>query len=246
VYGQMSKGRRRIDEPTCLSALRTHAAGSRARPQVNHQSSPCESSRPHPTRRRPAAGTREWSSPQRTCASPPRSRTRSPSSAYTRSQARTYRRLRGSSPTPSCPTSPTSKARGNVKSESGTVQSSVRSSRGTCAKETSSGNPGNVTRRPRTHTLQPSTDRIHAPRDLRRPIVKVQEPCTHDVQLNGLCAICGKDLTACVPLRVRGISTRNRKPPNPFPERHVKTEPTILGFPIRRELQSVWSTMSEA
>ncbi|KWU47543.1 hypothetical protein RHOSPDRAFT_14030 [Rhodotorula sp. JG-1b] len=29
-----------------------------------------------------------------------------------------------------------------------------------------------------------------------RPIVKVQEPCTHDVQLNGLCAICGKDLTA--------------------------------------------------
>ncbi|GAA5866431.1 hypothetical protein JCM3774_004681 [Rhodotorula dairenensis] len=29
-----------------------------------------------------------------------------------------------------------------------------------------------------------------------RPLVKVQEPCTHDVQLNGLCAICGKDLTA--------------------------------------------------
>ncbi|GAA5986526.1 hypothetical protein JCM10908_003786 [Rhodotorula pacifica] len=29
-----------------------------------------------------------------------------------------------------------------------------------------------------------------------RPVVKIQEPCTHDVQLNGLCAICGKDLTA--------------------------------------------------
>ncbi|GAA6012742.1 hypothetical protein JCM8202_003430 [Rhodotorula sphaerocarpa] len=29
-----------------------------------------------------------------------------------------------------------------------------------------------------------------------RSLVKIQEPCTHDVQLNGLCAICGKDLTA--------------------------------------------------
>ncbi|EGU12936.1 putative RNA polymerase II CTD phosphatase Fcp1 [Rhodotorula toruloides ATCC 204091] len=33
-------------------------------------------------------------------------------------------------------------------------------------------------------------------RDASRPVVQVKEPCTHDVQLNGLCALCGKDLTA--------------------------------------------------
>lgn len=29
----------------------------------------------------------------------------------------------------------------------------------------------------------------------RSPIVHILEPCTHDVQLHGLCALCGKDLT---------------------------------------------------
>ncbi|BGP31350.1 CTD phosphatase Fcp1 [Rhodotorula toruloides] len=33
-------------------------------------------------------------------------------------------------------------------------------------------------------------------RDANRPVVQIKEPCTHDVQLNGLCALCGKDLTA--------------------------------------------------
>lgn len=32
----------------------------------------------------------------------------------------------------------------------------------------------------------------------RRAILKIEEPCTHPVQLGGLCAICGKDLTASV------------------------------------------------
>ncbi|KAK4056613.1 CTD phosphatase Fcp1 [Microbotryomycetes sp. JL221] len=31
--------------------------------------------------------------------------------------------------------------------------------------------------------------------DGSRPVVHIQEPCTHDVQLHGLCALCGKDLT---------------------------------------------------
>lgn len=67
---------------------------------------------------------------------------------------------------------------------------------------------GDIIREPRS-VFPPSeserrTDKGHMDpdidaRDLRRPLVKVQEPCTHDVQLNGLCAICGKDLTACVP-----------------------------------------------
>ncbi|GAA5896864.1 hypothetical protein JCM6882_005053 [Rhodosporidiobolus microsporus] len=30
----------------------------------------------------------------------------------------------------------------------------------------------------------------------RNAIVKIKEPCTHDVQLHGLCALCGKDLNA--------------------------------------------------
>ncbi|GAA5836291.1 hypothetical protein JCM3766R1_003481 [Sporobolomyces carnicolor] len=29
-----------------------------------------------------------------------------------------------------------------------------------------------------------------------RPIVHIREPCTHDVQWDGMCAVCGKDLTA--------------------------------------------------
>ncbi|GAA5844154.1 hypothetical protein JCM11251_002452 [Rhodosporidiobolus azoricus] len=33
-------------------------------------------------------------------------------------------------------------------------------------------------------------------RDHRNAIVKIKEPCTHDVQLHGLCALCGKDLNA--------------------------------------------------
>ncbi|GEM08291.1 RNA Polymerase II CTD phosphatase Fcp1 [Rhodotorula toruloides] len=33
-------------------------------------------------------------------------------------------------------------------------------------------------------------------RDASQPVVQIKEPCTHDVQLNGLCALCGKDLTA--------------------------------------------------
>ncbi|KPV72112.1 uncharacterized protein RHOBADRAFT_55955 [Rhodotorula graminis WP1] len=32
-------------------------------------------------------------------------------------------------------------------------------------------------------------------RDNSQPIVHIKEPCTHDVQLQGLCALCGKDLT---------------------------------------------------
>ncbi|GAA5856535.1 hypothetical protein JCM9279_003013, partial [Rhodotorula babjevae] len=32
-------------------------------------------------------------------------------------------------------------------------------------------------------------------RDHSQPIVHIKEPCTHDVQLQGLCALCGKDLT---------------------------------------------------
>lgn len=28
------------------------------------------------------------------------------------------------------------------------------------------------------------------------PFIHIQEPCTHDVQLHGMCALCGKDLTA--------------------------------------------------
>ncbi|GAA6022101.1 hypothetical protein JCM10207_000762 [Rhodosporidiobolus poonsookiae] len=33
-------------------------------------------------------------------------------------------------------------------------------------------------------------------RDNRQEVVRIQEPCTHDVQLHGLCALCGKDLNA--------------------------------------------------
>ncbi|GAA5820451.1 hypothetical protein JCM3770_003382 [Rhodotorula araucariae] len=33
-------------------------------------------------------------------------------------------------------------------------------------------------------------------RDAGQSVVHIQEPCTHDVQLHGLCALCGKDLTA--------------------------------------------------
>ncbi|GAA5883837.1 hypothetical protein JCM16303_007405 [Sporobolomyces ruberrimus] len=32
--------------------------------------------------------------------------------------------------------------------------------------------------------------------DSSRPIVHIREPCTHDVQWDGMCAVCGKDLTA--------------------------------------------------
>ncbi|GAA5985321.1 hypothetical protein JCM11641_005393 [Rhodosporidiobolus odoratus] len=33
-------------------------------------------------------------------------------------------------------------------------------------------------------------------RDNRQALVRIREPCTHDVQLHGLCALCGKDLNA--------------------------------------------------
>ncbi|GAA5866573.1 hypothetical protein JCM8547_005463 [Rhodosporidiobolus lusitaniae] len=33
-------------------------------------------------------------------------------------------------------------------------------------------------------------------RDARQAVVSIKEPCTHDVQLHGLCALCGKDLNA--------------------------------------------------
>ena len=85
---------------------------------------------------------------------------------------------------------------------------------------------GDIIREPRS-VFPPSeserrTDKGHMDpdidaRDLRRPIVKVQEPCTHDVQLNGLCAICGKDLTACVP---------SSRPENFDPNRHPDTSST--------------------
>ncbi|GAA5892694.1 protein serine/threonine phosphatase [Sporobolomyces salmoneus] len=32
--------------------------------------------------------------------------------------------------------------------------------------------------------------------DSTKPIVHIREPCTHDVQWDGMCAVCGKDLTA--------------------------------------------------
>ncbi|GAA6009999.1 hypothetical protein JCM11491_005822 [Sporobolomyces phaffii] len=32
--------------------------------------------------------------------------------------------------------------------------------------------------------------------DATKPIVHIREPCTHDVQWDGMCAVCGKDLTA--------------------------------------------------
>ena len=28
-----------------------------------------------------------------------------------------------------------------------------------------------------------------------RPVVSIEEPCTHGMQFNGLCALCGKDMT---------------------------------------------------
>jgi RNA polymerase II subunit A C-terminal domain phosphatase len=31
-----------------------------------------------------------------------------------------------------------------------------------------------------------------------RPAVLILEPCTHNIQIGGLCAICGKDMTMCV------------------------------------------------
>lgn len=41
--------------------------------------------------------------------------------------------------------------------------------------------------------LLPTTAPVHS-----SPIVYILEPCTHDVQLHGLCALCGKDLTVYV------------------------------------------------
>ena len=32
----------------------------------------------------------------------------------------------------------------------------------------------------------------------RKPLLHILEPCTHSVQLEGLCALCGKDLTTYV------------------------------------------------
>jgi RNA polymerase II subunit A-like phosphatase len=32
----------------------------------------------------------------------------------------------------------------------------------------------------------------------RTSAVRVKEPCTHDIQIRGLCAVCAKDMTMCV------------------------------------------------
>lgn len=72
---------------------------------------------------------------------------------------------------------------------------------------------GGLTRRPyaRTRTKQHRLTGLQS----RRPIVKVQEPCTHDVQLNGLCAICGKDLTACVRFALENFDPNRCSDPSP-------------------------------
>jgi len=36
----------------------------------------------------------------------------------------------------------------------------------------------------------------------RKPVVWVQKPCSHPVQLRGMCGICGADLTTYLPLPI--------------------------------------------
>ena len=38
---------------------------------------------------------------------------------------------------------------------------------------------------------------VSARRSAETPAVKIIEPCKHEVQVNGMCAICAKDMTRC-------------------------------------------------
>lgn len=43
----------------------------------------------------------------------------------------------------------------------------------------------------------------------RKPLLHILEPCTHAVQLEGLCALCGKDLTTYVRRREGGVQVQS-------------------------------------
>jgi RNA polymerase II subunit A-like phosphatase len=45
-----------------------------------------------------------------------------------------------------------------------------------------------------------SGDTVSAKQAKGKPVLFVNEPCKHGMQLGGLCCLCGKDMTECVPL----------------------------------------------
>ena len=48
-------------------------------------------------------------------------------------------------------------------------------------------------------TIRPN-DTVSAKQAKGKPVLFVNEPCKHGMQLGGLCCLCGKDMTECVPL----------------------------------------------
>jgi RNA polymerase II subunit A C-terminal domain phosphatase len=43
-------------------------------------------------------------------------------------------------------------------------------------------------------------DTISKDRARAKPVVAIAEPCTHGVQIHGMCGLCGKDMTEYVPV----------------------------------------------
>lgn len=61
-------------------------------------------------------------------------------------------------------------------------------------------------------------DSISERRARESPAVLILEPCKHGVQLGGLCCLCGKDMTRCVP---------HRHPHTPLPSAYVHSPPAL-------------------
>ena len=66
-----------------------------------------------------------------------------------------------------------------------------------------------------------SGDTVNAKEARAKPVLLVNEPCKHGMQLGGLCCLCGKDMTEYVPslfkfsLQISPTSTRRYSVPNP-------------------------------